>query len=50
MPIVSVPSDSVRTHSCDSVYLRSAGMLMRMLQFVFEGGTCVAFAEHSKAA
>src|ERR1700712_3737739 len=43
MPMVSVPSDSVRTHSCDSVYLRSAGMLIRMLQFVFEGGTCVAF-------
>src|SRR5260370_14012397 len=41
--MVNVPSDSVRTHSCDSVYLRSAGMLMRMLQSVFEGGTCVAF-------
>src|ERR1700730_4002536 len=28
MPTVSVPSASVRTHSCDSVYFRSAGMLI----------------------
>src|ERR1700755_1796999 len=28
IPTVSVPSASVRTHSCDSVYFRSAGMLI----------------------
>jgi hypothetical protein len=27
MPISAVPSGSARTHSCDLVYLRSAGML-----------------------
>ncbi|MCY1459058.1 hypothetical protein D9M71_764980 [compost metagenome] len=32
MPMVSVPSASTRTHSCDSVYLRSAGKFMKVLR------------------
>src|SRR5476651_2236482 len=43
--MVRVPSDSVRTHSCDSVYLRSAGMLMRMLQLSLRVGRAWLFQQ-----
>src|SRR5512137_803385 len=43
MPIVTVPSASLRTHSCDAVYLRSAGTFIVVLRL---GGSdeCLALA------